>query len=284
MPRLLFAALSGLILAFGQDVSLRPRFVAGDEFTIAMTRTIEERLGTERMQSISRTIRVKVVSTNADGTVLQWRPGPGDLKGTPQGSDARMALATLATADHDFLLALDGNGQYRRTTNVADLAASLDRAREATRARVPAADDPSLATLPKLTALHVASTVSEDAEVFTGFYGMVAAVGQELQMPAAFPMPGGGVPGVRHLRIVSATEEKAEASMTFVLDQAALRRAIPGLDPASPLKIDVTEVARYVFDRKVGLNRSGTMERIAISGPDRRVDRWEFSLTSPPRR
>lgn len=276
--------MAGLMASFGQDVQLRPRFVVGDEFVIGMTRTVEERLGAERTHSISRTIQIKVVSTSADATVLQWRPGLALIKGAPEGADARMAVATLAASDHDFLLALDSHGQYRRVTNVAELASSLDRARETMRARVPAIDDPALAALPRLTAANVASMVGQDAEIFTGFYGLSASVGQELERPATFPMPGGGVPGVRRFRILSASEEQVEATMMFTLDQDALRKSIPGGVESASIRIDLTETARYVFDRRVGLNRSGTMERTALSGEDRRIERWEFSLTSEPKR
>jgi hypothetical protein len=71
--------------------------------------------------------------------------------------------------------------------------------------------------------------------------------------------------------------------MSFTLEQAALRKLNPpGLESAG--KFDLTETARYVFDRRVGLNRSGKMERAATRGEDRRIERWEFSLTSPPKR
>ena len=138
--------------------------------------------------------------------------------------------------------------------------------------------------MPKLTAAHVAAAVGQDAEIFTALYGLSSPVGTETEQPATFPIPGGGVPGVRRIRIVSATAETAEATMAFTLDQAALRKALPGGLEAASVKIDLLESARVAFDRRVGLNRSGTMERTAQLGDDRRIERWEFSLTSAPKR
>jgi len=276
--------MAGFVASLGQDVPIRPHFVAGDEFAIAMTRTVEERLGTERTHSISRTIQIKVMTTSADGTTLQWRPGAAQIKGVPERTDARMAATVLAATDHDFLLALDSLGQYRRTTNVAELTPSLERSLGAMRAKVPTLDDPALSAMPRITAGNVASAVGQDAEIFTGFYGMSSPVGVDVEMAAAFRMPGGEIPGVRRLRIVSATDESAEATMTFTLDQTALRKLIPGAAETPSFKVDLTETARYIFDRRVRLNRSGTMDRTALGGKDSRIERWQFSLISTPKR
>jgi len=284
MLRIVLATVVGLATVAGRDVRIQPRFVDADEFTIAMTYTLDERLDDRRTHTIQRTVRIRVLATSAGGTVLQWRPGPAEVKGTPVGAGARMAVAVLATAEHDFELALDENGQFRRILNISDLAASLERARDAVRVRVPAIDHPSLADLPPITAPMIASSVGQDAEVFTGFFGMTAPVAQEVTMPAPFRMPGGDIPGVRRLRIVSANEDTAELAMTFAIDAEALRKQFPQA-ATEPLRgLDLTETARHVFDRRVGLHRSGTLERVAVSGSDRRVEGWTFSMTSPPKR
>lgn len=280
----LLVALVGLVAPVGQYVHLRPRFVVGDEFTISMTRTVEERLGTEQTHSISRAIQIRVMAATASGTTLRWRPGQAQIKGVPERTDARMAVATLAAADHDFLLALDADGQYRRVTNVAELAPSLDRAREAMEPKFPAINDPELSALPKLTAAHVAQAVGLDAEVFTVFYGLSRPIGLAVEVTDTVAMPGGIVPAIRRFTIVSANDQSAEATMSLTVDQAAVRKLLTPAMESVGFKLDVTEHARYIFDRRVGLNRSGTMERTAISGPDRRIERWEFLLTSAPKR
>jgi hypothetical protein len=284
--RLFLLAAAGVVAAASQDVQVRARFVPGDEFTLAMTRTLEERLGTERTYSISRTIEVRVASSSDEGTVLRWRPGPADLRGTPTAADARTAVAVLAIADHDFELELDDRGQVRRIRNVSELAQSLERARDAARSRVPAFEEPGPGPirLPPLTAPWIAAAAEQDAGVFTGLYGLSHAVGEDLEVSESFPMPGGGVPGVRRFRIVSTTDDTIEATMNFSIDRDALRKQLPGAADLPAIQFDLTETARYLFDRRIGLHRSGKVEKVAVAGTDRRVERLEFSMTAVPKR
>ena len=294
MLRLILVSLVGLAIVPAQNVEIRPRFVAGDEFTLAITRSVGERFEktlsdplVEHEYSINLSAQVRVVSSGPEGTVLQWHPRTATLKGTAVGLDARMAAAVLATTGLDFLLSLDANGQYRRITNVADLTSSLERARATARAQVisAGASASDASGVDALTPPQMASTVGDMAEVFTGLYGLARPVGQELEIPATFPGLGAqGVPGIRRIRILSANDSTVEASMTLALDQAALRKVLPGAAEQAFQGIDLTETARYVFDRSVGLHRSGTFERTATSGSNRRYERLVFTLASAPKR
>lgn len=286
MPKLLWPVVfAGLAAGIGQDIEIRPRFVAGDQFTINLTRTVEERREVVRTYAISRAVTVTVASvgTAEKDTVLRWRPGPGHMTGSPEQIGSRMALATLAVSDLDFRVAVNSRGRCVGVTNVFEVTPALTRARDALHAKVPGMSDPEVAARPPLSAENMASTVQDDCEMVMASYGLSQPVGQGADIPTKWGTPFGFADGTRRSSIVAATDDKADITISFAVDPVSLKRLIPGLE-AAPGRIDYSENSRYVFDRRIGLNTSGTLEKTAFSGIDRRVERWEFSLSSPPRR
>ena len=126
--------------------------------------------------------------------------------------------------------------------------------------------------------------------------GVELAVGETAEAPLQMASPIGGViPATLRVQMESATPETAVLKTTTTYDAAALLRMtqalvqqagapIPPEELAKFPRMEMSDDARYVFDRTTGLMREVIVNRRAIVADMRRLDGWEIRLSTAPKR
>lgn len=300
LARILFlvAAVGGLL---AQDVEIRPRFVTGDEIKLEIARILDETLRPEANYRSTTMVRIRVVSANANGSVLDWQIGDTVVRGAPAGPDAKKALATQAINNLAFRLALDADGRFDRLINAVDLAPKLEAARDRLlallRQSLPLQERPAVdAMTASLTAGDMAGLVVYEAQIYSDMHGLSQKVGltRETTVSRTSPLSGKPVPARCLVRIESATPDDATVVRTTTLDTEALNATMPEelkrVNAAAvaagmaPRRFALSEESQYVFARRLGLIREASLDVIATSGPDRRLERLVMRMVEPPKR
>jgi len=285
-----------------QDVEIRPRLTAGDEFRLEVTRV---RQNTRPPTNVtSRTpVTVRVISTAPDGTVLDWTPGDTAF-GDPQvARDPVVATMARAVSGIRFRLMLNGDGEFTRLTNEAEvtpkLQAVLDAMLQLIAQALPADErktfDAALRRILSPAALLAGATT--DAQIYFALNGAALAQDEtvEAQIQAASPVGGGTIPAAFRVRMDSVTAQSASLSTTTTYDAAAVRsvtaalaqqvgKPIPPEELAKIPPIEMTDEGTYLFDRALGLMREVAINRRVAGGGAQRFDRWVIRLVTAPSR
>jgi hypothetical protein len=297
---LLFVSIPALLVA--QEIHLRPRLLPGDEFRLEVFRSREDS-NRPQSNSASRTpVDVRVVSADAKGFVVLWTPGPSEFEGAGADFDPTLGAASEIIGEQQFRIVLGPDGEFERVANEADLLpklqAGVDLVIRAAMRDTPAAEAKRAEALVRqvLSPANLMTIATRDAQTYLSMYGAELAVGDAVEVPLSQPNPFGGdpLPAVLRVRMESASPESATISSAVVYDGDALKRmtvriiaqaaVTPPPDEVAKFKFEMSDNAKYVFDRKSGLFREVTNDRRITSGDMRRLDRCVIRLVREPKR
>ena len=297
---LLFVSIPALLVA--QEIHLRPRLSSGDEFRLEVIRSREDSNRPQATLSSRTPVDVRVVSADAKGFVVLWTPGPSEFEGAGADFDPTLGAASEIIGDQVFRIVLGPDGEFERVANEAELLpklqAGVDLVIRASQKDMPAADAKRAEALVRqlLSPANLMAIATRDAQTYLSMYGAELAVGDAVEVPLSQPNPFGGEPlaAVLRVRMESASAESATISSAVVYDGDALKKMTVGIiaqaavkpppDEIAKFKFEMSDNAKYVFDRKSGLFREVTNDRRITSGDLRRLDRCVIRLVKEPKR
>ena len=300
---LLGAVAVSLSTAFvAQEIQVRPRLTAGDEFRLEVTRTREDSSRPQVNYSARTPVDVRVVSADKNGYVIDWQPGETTFEGAGVAADPTLSMASEILGDVQFRIALSVDGEYERVANEAELLPKLQAMvnfviREAQRGmEADAAKRAEDLVRTLLSPANLIGMATRDAQTYLSMYGAELAVGQAVEVPLEQPSPFGGdpLPAVLRVHMVSASLELVTITSKVTYDADALKKmtvalisraaAKPPPEEIASLKMEMSDDGKYVFDRKAGLFREVTNDRRVTSGEMRRLDRCVIRLVKEPKR
>jgi hypothetical protein len=297
----LAATLVGLIATAGQasaqDVSIVPKLRAGDSFQLEVIRTRENSAQWQQNGKSTTRVNVLVLSTSADGSVIEWVPGATAFDNPQAARNPLVGFASQALRDIRFQLNLNADGELLGMANQAEVAPKLkavvDTVVRDLAARMPEDQRKGfLDVIGQVLSVDVLiASATRDAATYLGLNGASLAVGQAVDVDLEQPSPLGGspIPTKFRVRMESATADSASLKTTTTYDAAALMRLtqslakqagkpIPPGELAKLPTIDMADEGTYVFDRTRGLMREVKVNRRVVVGPNRRLDAWEIRL------
>ena len=273
MKALLPLALVAVGVAAPQNVTLRPRFVAGTSFVLEVTRATEQSTGKDtptRKFSVTRTVDVRVVSASREGSVLEWKPRP-------------TLLDYLAMSDPTSAMGLELLGSVPVTLNL-DRDGQLDIARfEALLASV-------------LSPANLVTLATREPQLYVDLNGLEDIGRDGFEAAIEMPNPVGVKPlaGILAIRLESVNAAQAVVQTTLKYDPATTAGMVTALlgefapDVAANNKEAIAEFqkrpfalvdeGRYVFDRKINIMREVTYVRRAGVEPVYKIERFEMKL------
>jgi hypothetical protein len=289
--------------AFGQEVTIKPQLRAGDEFRMEVTRIREDSARPQQNNKGRTVVNVRVLSVTPEGFILDWAPGETVLDNPQAAQDPMIAGASQIMREMVFRLTLDADGKFTGLANQAEvvpkLKAMLDTVVQNLSARLPAEQRKTFQNLigQVLSPAALISSATREAEIYFALNGVSLAPGEtaeaDLQQPN--PLGGGLIPAKFRVVLESATTDSASIKTTTTYDTAALRRmtqslveqagkTIPPEELAKIPPMRMSDDAKYVFDRTVGLMRDVMVNRRVSAGTMRRYDGWQIRLLSGPKR
>ena len=298
----LLAAVSLSTAFVSQEIQVRPRLVAGDEFRLEVTRSRDDSSRPQMNFSMRTPVDVRVVSAKADGFVIDWHPGEGTFEAAEAMSDPTLAMANEILGDLKFRIALDADGAFERVANETEILPKLQAMidlviREQVGTMEPAAAKRAEELVRQiLSPANLLGIATRDAQAYVSMYGAELAVGDAVEVPVSQPSPFGPdpLPAVLKVRMVSASPQSATLTSTVTYDGEALKKMTVALisraavkpppDELAKFKLELTEDSKYVFDRKTGLFTEVTNDRRISSGEMRRLERCVIKLVTAPKR
>lgn len=304
MPKvlsILIAAISLTTALVAQEIQIRPRLVAGDAFQLEVTRAREDSSNPRANYTARTPVSVRVVSAGAEGFILDWRPGLTRLEGAA-AADPVLGTAGRILGDVQLRIVLDADGAFERLANEAELLPKLQAAidfviRESQRGMKP--DEAKRAeTLVRslLSPANLVNIATRDPQTYVSMYGAELRVAEAVEVPLEQPNPFGGepLPAILRVRLDTVTAESAGISSTVTYQGDALKKMTIGLlsqaavapppEELAKFRLDMSDESRYVFDRRLGLFREVTTDRLISGNGARRVDRCVIRLLTEPRR
>ena len=302
MMRSLTLLLALVVLPAAQEVEIVPRFVAGAEFRLEVTRSTENSERPKSNYSISRTVDVRVVSVNRDGAVLEWKPRPSILERLAALADPSTAMAFQIVGQVPFTLLLDGDGALEGFGDEAALGQRLVVARDAMLKKtfdglkpeeIKKADDLMQRVLSPANLIDLAT---RDAQVYAAVHGVALAAGESVEVDIEQPNPFGGKPMPAKVRIQMASVAPAAATVAMSITYApegfrdVMMSLMGDIAPAKiqeemqKTKLALTEEGTYVFDRKLRLVRDVTYTRKTNIDAHSKIEKWVIRLVNEPKR
>ena len=290
-------------VASAQDVDIKPQLRAGDEFRLDITR-IRETSARPQADNRGRTlVNVRVVSATPKGWVLDWAPGETVLDNPQAAQDPTIAAAAEIMRGVVFRLTLNADGEVTGLANQKEIApklqAMLNKVVQDLSARIPAEQRKTFQNLigQVLSPAALISSATREAEIYFGLNGVSLPAGQSVEVDLQQPSPVGGgvIPARLRVTMESATNDSASLKTTTTYDPAALMqmtqslaqqagKPIPPAELARIPPMQMSDDAKYLFDRTVGLMREVTVNRTVYAGNTRRYDGWQIQLVSTPKR
>ena len=296
----LVALFATAIPASAQDVSIVPKLRAGDSFQLDVIRIRENSAQAQQNGRSTTRVDVRVLSTGADGSVIEWVPGATVFDNPQIALNPAISSAAQALRDIRFHLNLNADGELQALANQAEVAPKLKTAVDAVvrdlAATMPAAQRPGFLNLiGQIMSVDVLiASATRDAATYLALNGAELSVGEavELDIEQPSPLGGGPIPAKFRVRMVSATADVASLKTTTTYDAAALVRLtgslatqagapIPPEELAKLPPIEMADEGTFVFDRRRGLMREVKMNRRIAVGPNSRLDVWEIRLVTP---
>ena len=290
-------------VASAQAVDIRPQLRAGDEFRLDITRTRENSARPQADNRGRTLVNVRVVSATPKAWVLDWAPGETVLDNPQVAQDPTIAAASEIVRGIVFRLTLNADGEVTGLANQKEIApklqAMLNKVVQDLSARIPAEQRKAFQTLigQVLSPAALISSATREAEIYFGLNGVSLAAGQTVEVDLQQPSPVGGgvIPARLRVTMESATNDSASLKTTTTYDPAALMqmtqslaqqagKPIPPAELARIPPMQMSDDARYLFDRTVGLMREVTVNRTVYAGNTRRYDGWQIRLVSTPKR
>ncbi len=293
-----------------QQLSFTPRFLAGDEFRLQVKHTREDSRQPAANFTATTPVAVRVVSSGAAGTVLDWTPG--DV--TVAGGDAAQADPTVGMAaeifdDVSIRVALDPDGSFGKVENAKELLSKLNSVVEAVLAELEKGAPADQVRRARdvmgqmLTPQNLLNMATRDVQTWVAMHGVELPANRTLDVPVRQANPFGGEPlsATLRLRVASGTATEATLASDTVYDTAELRKATialieraappgkkPTADELSSFRLELSDEGRYLFDRALGLFREVVVTRRTGSSAGTvkasRTDRYEITLVTPPKR
>jgi hypothetical protein len=285
-----------------QEILIKPRLAAGDEFTLEVTRSREDAGKPDNNFTTRTPVTVKVLSANKNGFVIDWRPGMARMEGPGARIDPAFAMAANLVGDASVKFVLGPDGEIEGVENEAELTPKFERlidvaTREGSK-NMSAEEAQRFQFFMKqmLSPTVLLSLVSRDAETYLSLHGVALAPGESAEGKLEQPNPFGGrpIPAVFKVRMTKATPDAAmlETATTFDADtllQVTMQLLEQGAGKPAPeevakARMDLSDEGTVRFDRKVGLISEVTNTRAIAFGPAKRTERWVIKLVTPPKR
>lgn len=297
---LLLAAQASIVVA--QEIQLRPRLIAGDEFRLEVTRSREDSAKPESNFVSKTPVDVRVVSANSTGFVIEWKPGLTFTEGGAVASDETMRMAGEIMGDAVMRIVLDEDGSFVRVANQAELLPKLQAAIDLVIKESQGGMEPEAAKRAEqlvrtiLSPSNIIALATRDVQTYVSLFGAPLRLNQPMEVPLQQPNPLGGAPldAVLRLKMTALTAETATITSTITYDGDALKKMTVGLiaqasvkpPPAEveKFKLDMTDDTRYTYDRVTGLFREVSNDRRISSGVLKRLDKVSIRLVRPPQR
>ena len=287
--------------SISQEVVLRPRLVAGDEFRIEVSQTREDSTNPQSNYTSKTPVTIKVLSATARGFIVEWRPNRTSLEGPGAKIDPALITATQLIGDVSVKLALSADGEFERVENEAELLPKFQSlidvlVRENAKTMPAEQADRFRAFIKEMLSPAVlVAIISKDAQTYLSMYGVALARGESVEARLEQPNPFGGdpIPAVLKLRMSEVTADTATLDATTTFDPAVLAKVTLGLlekagqkapDEVTKLPFELIDTSKVVFDRKIGLISEVTVTRGITFGPAKRTERWLITLVTPPKR
>jgi hypothetical protein len=293
----LFGLLAIAAPADAQDISIVPTLRAGDSFQLDVVRIRENSAQPQQNGKSTTRVDVRVLSTNADGSVIEWVPGPTVFANPQMAANPLVGFASQALRDIRFQLNLNADGELKGLANQDEVAPKLKTVVDAVvrdlAAKMPEQQRKGFLDLigQVLSVDVLIASATRDAATYLGLNGAALAVGEEAVVDVEQPSPLGGdpLPAKFRVRMESATADVASLKTTTTYDPAALMRLTRSLakqagSPTPPEQfinlppMQMSDEGTFVFDRKRGLMREVKVNRRVSVGPNRRLDAWEIRL------
>ena len=293
----LFGLLAIAAPADAQDISIVPTLRAGDSFQLDVVRIRENSAQPQQNGKSTTRVDVRVLSTNADGSVIEWVPGPTVFANPQMAANPLVGFASQALRDIRFQLNLNADGELKGLANQDEVAPKLKTVVDAV-VRNLAASMPEdqrkgfLNLIGQVLSVDVLiASATRDAATYLGLNGAALAAGEDVVVDIEQPSPLGGdpLPAKFRVRMESATADVASLKTTTTYDPAALMRLTRSLakqagSPTPPEQfinlppMQMSDEGTFVFDRKRGLMREVKVNRRIVVGSNRRLDAWEIRL------
>ena len=293
----LFGLLAIAAPADAQDISIVPTLRAGDSFQLDVVRIRENSAQPQQNGKSTTRVDVRVLSTNADGSVIEWVPGLTVFANPQMAANPLVGFASQALRDIRFQLNLNADGELKGLANQDEVAPKLKTVVDAVvrdlAAKMPEQQRKGFLDLigQVLSVDVLIASATRDAATYLGLNGAALAVGEEAVVDVEQPSPLGGdpLPAKFRVRMESATADVASLKTTTTYDPAALMRLTRSLakqagSPTPPEQfinlppMQMSDEGTFVFDRKRGLMREVKVNRRIAVGSNRRLDAWEIRL------
>jgi hypothetical protein len=310
LSRLSTPVLALLAVLLPQQVSFTPRFVPGDEFRLEIKHTREDSRQAAAGFTATTPVAVRVVSTGAAGTVLDWTPGNVQVTGSlAEQPDPATDLASEVIGDVTIRIALDPDGSFGRVENSKELLSKLTAVLDVAIAELERGKAVEESRKMRelmgqiLTPQNLLNMATRDIQTYVAMHGVELPSNKALDVPIRQANPFGGDPlsAVLRLRVESSTADTATLVSSTVYDTDALKKstlalleraAPPGKKPTdeelASFRLELSDEGRYVFDTKLGLFRTVSVTRrtgtSAGSVKAARTDRYDIRLVTPPKR
>jgi len=121
----LFGLLAIAAPADAQDISIVPTLRAGDSFQLDVVRIRENSAQPQQNGKSTTRVDVRVLSTNADGSVIEWVPGPTVFANPQMAANPLVGFASQALRDIRFQLNLNADGELKGLANQDEVAPKL---------------------------------------------------------------------------------------------------------------------------------------------------------------
>ena len=186
--------------AYAQDISIIPTLRAGDSFQLEVIRVRENSAQPQQNGKSTTGVNVLVLSSSADGSVIEWVPGATVFDNPQTARDPLIGFASQALRDIRFQLNLNADGELLGVANQAEVAPKLksvvDVAVRNLAARIPEDQRKGfLDVIGQVLSVDVLiASATRDAATYLGLNGASLAVGQAVDVDMEQPSPFGGDP------------------------------------------------------------------------------------------
>jgi hypothetical protein len=282
---------------FAQELVIRPKFRAGDEFRLELTRTRENSARPQQNGESRTLVDVRIISATPQGFVLDWIPGETVIDNPRAAQDPLITAASDAVRGLRFRIRLSAEGTFAGLANQPEVAprlqAMLDTITQQLSARLPAQQRPSFQNLiaQVLSPSAVIASATREVEIYFGLHGTTLALGKTAETNLRLPGPlgTGEIPAKFKVQLESLKPDSASLKTKTTYDAAALSgmtesfvRQTGVANPAGqgvkfpPMQME--DDGTYLFDPRVGLMREMTVNRRLSVANIRRSDTWRLRL------
>lgn len=294
----MIAALTATALAafLGFEPSLKPRWRAGDEFTVEIIRKREDSRRPASNGTSTTRVRAKVLETEPARSVVDWVPGPTSFSNAAVAQNPILLKSADALKDVHLELILDEDGNYSGLRNESEVSAKLENMLRIMLSEWGSEPQVQNSIRQVLNPQVLLGSVTREAQMYFSLGGVELKQGFSVEAPVQYPNPlGSGVlKAVMRVAVSSfeASEVRARISTRFdaeVLRDMTLKLLQQAGGNASAAEIaklpslQVTDETEGAADPRIGLATQLSVTRATTMGPQlNRLDEWRFRLVDRP--